>query len=121
MSPLVWAGLVFAGAAGAAARFGVDRVVTRLFGSRLPFGIMLVNLSGATILGFVVGLALTAPTATVIGTGLIGSYTTFSTWMLQTQGLLSARRPAAAACTVAVSLVFGLLLAWLGIWLGGLL
>ncbi len=96
----------------------MDRVITHRFGTRFPFGILAVNLSGALILGVIVGLTLDREANLIVGTGLIGAYTTFSTWMRQTQGLLIERRPIAAAVNVGGSLVLGVSAAWLGIWLG---
>lgn len=118
MTAWIWVGLTVAGALGAVARFGVDRVITHRFGTRFPFGILAVNLSGALILGVIVGLTLDREANLIVGTGLIGAYTTFSTWMRQTQGLLIERRPIAAAVNVGGSLVLGVSAAWLGIWLG---
>jgi CrcB protein len=86
---------------------------------RFPVGILVVNLSGALVLGVVVGLTLDHQASMIVGTGLIGSFTTFSTWMRQTQGLLVDRRPVAATANLAVSLLLGVAAAWSGLWIGG--
>ena len=57
-----------------------------------PFGTLVVNLSGALLLGFLSGLALSPHLALLVGTGFVGSYTTFSTWMLETQRLAEERQ-----------------------------
>ncbi len=65
----------------------VDRAVSKRVGRPFPFGTLAVNLSGALLLGFFAGLALSPHVALLAGTAFVGSYTTFSTWMLETQRL----------------------------------
>jgi CrcB protein len=73
-----------------------------------------VNLSGALLLGFFAGLALRPHIALLAGTAFVGSYTTFSTWMLETQRLGEERQVVSAFANIAVSVVLGLAAAWLG-------
>ena len=80
---------------------------------------MAVNLSGALVLGFLSGLTLSPHLALLAGTAFVGSYTTFSTWMLETQRLAEERQLRPALANIVVSLVLGLLMAWLGLWIGG--
>jgi CrcB protein len=71
--------------AGAIARFGVDTIVqSRRFGE-FPLGTLVVNTSGCLLLGLLAGLEPSSDTMLVLGTASVGSYTTFSTWMLETQ------------------------------------
>jgi CrcB protein len=122
----VWAGVAVLGGAGALARHVVDhavmnRVVERSPGGRweaFPWGILLVNVSGAGLLGLLAGAGPSATATLLIGVGLLGSYTTFSTWMVQTATLAGRRRVAAAAVNVLLSLALGLAAAALGAWLG---
>ena len=117
--------LVLAGAVGAALRYEVERAVRRRSRSDLPVGILLVNVSGSFALGLVVGLAehLDVPSlvVTVVGTGLLGAYTTFSTFSVDTVALAERGRVGAAAANIGVSLVAGLAAAALGLALGHLL
>ncbi|MEX3770531.1 CrcB family protein, partial [Mycolicibacterium fortuitum] len=53
------------------------------------------------------------------GTAFVGSYTTFSTWMLETQRLGEERRAWPAVGNIVVSVALGLVAAWLGMSLGG--
>ena len=55
----------------------------------------------------------------LLAAGLLGAYTTFSTWMLETERLAAGGRRRAAAANIAVSLALGLLAVWLGRELGG--
>jgi fluoride exporter len=107
MNVLLWAGLVVAGGAGAVARFLADTWVASLTSRGFPAGTLAVNLSGAAVLGLLTGLALSPGPALVAGTGVIGSYTTFSTWMLETERLAEERQHRTAVANVAVSLVAG--------------
>jgi CrcB protein len=110
----VWIGVMLLGGAGAVARFQFDRAVSKRIGKSFPFGTLAVNLSGALLLGFFAGLALSPHVALLAGTGFVGSYTTFSTWMLETQRLAEERQVVAAFANIAVSVALGLAAAWLG-------
>jgi CrcB protein len=84
-----------------------------------PYGTFVVNLSGAVLLGLLSGLALSPHLALLAGTAFVGSYTTFSTWMLESQRLGEERQLLPAAANIVVSLILGLAAAWLGLWIGG--
>ncbi len=114
MNVLVWAGVVLIGGAGSVARFLADGLVSAAAGRDFPFGTMAVNISGAVILGLLTGLALGHNQALLAGTAAVGSYTTFSTWMLETQRLAEERQHRKAIANVAVSLVLGVAAAALG-------
>jgi CrcB protein len=116
-----WVGVALCGAAGAYARFFVDALVSGRVGRALPFGTLVVNLSGAFTLGLLAGAALDASAYRLAGTALIGAYTTFSTWMLETHRLAEEGSLREAAANVVVSLALGLVAAALGRWVGGAL
>ncbi|MDF2509743.1 MAG: hypothetical protein K0Q52_3602 [Microbacterium sp.] len=118
MSPLLFIGAALAGGVGAVLRYVVDLGVARLAGRRFPWGILLVNLSGSFALG-VVTTAL-PDAAFLLGAGLLGGYTTFSTAMLDTVALWrDGKRPASVFNAVGM-LLLGLLAAVLGLAVGGL-
>lgn len=121
MSVLAWTGVILLGGAGAVLRFLLDGAVTARTGGRFPFGTLAVNLSGAALLGLVTGLALSHDQAMLAGTAAIGSYTTFSTWMLETERLGEESGALPLAMNVVVSLTFGVLAAAAGRAIGGLL
>jgi fluoride exporter len=114
----VWVGVATIGGLGAILRFLVDRTVSSRAGGPFPFGTFAVNISGALLLGFLSALALSPHLALLAGTAFVGSYTTFSTWMLETQRLAEERQLRPAVANIVVSLVFGLAAAWLGLWIG---
>ena len=87
MSLLTWAGIAVFGALGAAARFRVDAAVSARWPSDFPLGTLVVNLSGAVPLGLLVGAAVPHRMLLVLGTGFLGGYTTFSTWMVESERL----------------------------------
>ncbi|MDM4142168.1 MULTISPECIES: fluoride efflux transporter CrcB [Mycobacterium] len=104
---LVWVGVVLIGGIGSVLRFVIDRAVARRATRPFPFGTLTVNISGAALLGFLGGLALNKEVALLAGTAFVGAYTTFSTWMLETQRLGEERRLRAALANIVVSVILG--------------
>jgi fluoride exporter len=84
---LTWVGIAVFGALGAIARFRVDSAVSARFPSDFPVGTLVVNLTGAFALGVLLGAAVPHRAALVLGTGFMGGYTTFSTWMVESERL----------------------------------
>ena len=70
--------IVAAGGLGAGLRYVLDLAVTALLGSRFPWGTFVVNVLGSFALGVVVGAVPDASWAEVLGVGLLGGFTTFS-------------------------------------------
>jgi fluoride exporter len=114
MNILIWAAVVVIGGAGSLARFLADGAISSAAGRDFPFGTMAVNISGAVILGLLTGLALSHDQALLAGTAAVGSYTTFSTWMLETERLAEERQHRKVLANLAVSLVLGVAAAALG-------
>jgi fluoride exporter len=114
VSVWVWIGVAGLGSVGALARFFVDGVISSRFGRDFPLGTMVVNVSGAALLGLVVGLGFSGAALTLAGTATLGSYTTFSTWMLETQRLVEEGEIANAGANIVVSLAVGVGAAALG-------
>jgi fluoride exporter len=113
---LVWAAVMLIGGIGSVLRFLVDRAVARRAARSFPFGTLAVNLSGAALLGFLAGLALSKDAALLAGTAFVGAYTTFSTWMLETQRLSEERQLRSAFANIVVSVLLGMAAALLGQW-----
>ena len=114
MNVLVWASVVLIGGAGSVLRFLADGAVASAAGRDFPLGTLAVNVSGAVILGLITGLALGRDEALLAGTAAVGSYTTFSTWMLETQRLTEERQHRKAAVNLAASVAAGVAAAALG-------
>lgn len=118
---LSWLGVLVCGGLGSVLRFTVDRTISRRADGAFPFGTLAVNLSGASLLGFLAGLALSPHLALLAGTAFVGSYTTFSTWMLETHRLAEERQLVPAAANIVASVVLGLAAAFAGQTIAGLL
>lgn len=118
MSPLAWAGVALLGGVGALLRFVLDGVVALRMGRDFPFGTLVVNLTGALVLGVLAGVALNGDALTLAGTATIGSFTTFSTWMLETHRLNEEGETPNAVRNIVISLALGLGAAALGRWIG---
>jgi CrcB protein len=127
MSPvLVLLALGVAGACGALARYGVAEWTARHWQRHFPLATFLINVSGAFALGVLVAAGgrhpfVPAELRTIIGTGLLGGYTTFSTLSFETNAL--ARRGLArhAWANAAGTLVAGVAAAAAGMALGAAL
>ena len=108
MSWSVWLGVAFLGGCGALARFGLTLLAADRFHPHFPLGTLAVNLSGAFLLGLPAGAAVDGDARLLLGAGALGSYTTFSTWMLETQRVGEVGRRRLAVANVLLSIVLGL-------------
>jgi CrcB protein len=113
------------GMAGAVARQELYSALQERAGTRFPVGILVVNLSGAFVLGLLYGLRVSShwPHWLAIGvqTGVIGAYTTYSTWAVDSLALARAGSRPSAVVNLVGSLIAGVLLAWAGASLGSAL
>jgi CrcB protein len=114
MTVLVWVAVVLLGGAGSVLRFVVDGAIASRTGRDFPYGTLVVNLSGSVLLGLIAGLTLSHDAVLLAGTAAVGSYTTFSTWMFETQRLGEDRQMLGRAANVVVSLIAGVAAAALG-------
>jgi fluoride exporter len=111
---LLWLAVGTLGGLASAARFLIDVVVSAGWSGRLPAGTLLVNLSGSVILGLLVGIALSGDAYLLAGTAVIGSYTTFSSWLLESYRLGQDGRRWLLVVNIAASLVLGVAAVALG-------
>ena len=118
---LAWIGVGVFGAAGAYARFAVAATVTGRRPGAFPWGTFVVNLTGGFVLGVLTGLDVTGDALFVLGTGFLGGYTTFSTWMVEAQRLGEDGAFAAMWLYLLGSMVAGLAATGAGWLLGGAL
>jgi CrcB protein len=125
---VIWVLILVGGAVGGVVRYGVTGVVQRRSAGDFPVGTLAVNLTGALAAGLVVGLVASRgfddSVVAWLTTGFLGGYTTFSTWMVETNfaaaegGSAGFRR---AVANLAVPLVGGVALAYLGYWFGSMI
>ncbi len=118
-SVALWLAVGGLGGLGAIARFLVDGLVSARTTGRFPAGTLLVNLTGTLLLGILVGAALHGHAYLLAGTAVIGSYTTFSTWVFESHRLAEDGRRLGLAVNLTGSLLLGLAGAALGRLLGG--
>ena len=113
--------LVFIGSGiGGMARHGVSLLALKCFGTSFPFGTLAINITGSFLVGMVVEYwaiktGLPQPARLFLTTGVIGGFTTFSTFSLETALLWERGQPIYAAIYVAASVALstGALFAWL--------
>lgn len=122
MTPLAVVGVMVAGGLGAAARFLVDGLVRSAVRTVFPLGTVVINVTGSFALGVVAGLAsaqlLPAPWPTVVGTGFLGGYTTFSAASVETVRLVQDRRVGLALLNGLGSVVVTVAAAAIGLTVG---
>jgi CrcB protein len=121
VSPLVVLAVGIVGGAGAIARFVLDGAVAGRLGRAFPYGTLAVNLLGSFVLGVLVGAAVRGEAYDIAATGLLGAFTTFSTWALESHRLGEDGQLRLGALNFAVSLVLGVTAAWAGRQLGAAL
>jgi CrcB protein len=114
MSAWAWAAVAVLGGVGAIARFLIDGQISQRLSGDFPFGTLTINLTGALLLGLLGGLALSGEALVLAGTATLGSYTTFSTWMLETQRLAEDGEVRAAMVNAWLSVIVGVATAALG-------
>ncbi len=109
MSIWVWIGVALLSGTAALARFLLVALVSARATDAFtfPLGTFAVNITGALLLGLVTGLAVEGDALVLIGTATLGSYTTFSTWMLETERLTEDGRPVVAASNILLGLLVG--------------
>ena len=107
LSLLTWIGVAVLGGAGAVARFLVDALVGTVFGRSFPLGTLVINVSGSFLLGLLAGLAISPNALVLAGTATLGSYTTFSTWMLETHRAREEGNFLGAFLNIVISLLVG--------------
>jgi fluoride exporter len=116
-----WLAVALLGGAMAVARFALDALLSDHPVQPFPLGILAVNVLGTLVVGVAAGAALSGEGFAILAGGATGSFTTFSTWMLDTERLAEAGRARLARLNLGISLLAGFAAVALGHWLGGLL
>ncbi|ELP63576.1 fluoride efflux transporter CrcB [Streptomyces turgidiscabies] len=116
-----WLLVIAGGMVGAPLRYLTDRVVQSRHDTVLPWGTFAVNVTGCLILGLLTGAAPGPNLQLLLGTGLCGALTTYSTFSYETLRLAEDGAGLLAAANVMVSVLAGLGAAFAGVWVGGAL
>jgi CrcB protein len=123
LSRILWVGL--GGMAGSVARYLLSGWLTKTLGPAFPFGTLAVNLIGSLLLGAIMAIALhtaaLGPGAQLgLTSGVMGGFTTYSTFNFETLRLLEERAWALAGLYIGATLLGCLVVGWLG-WQGATL
>jgi fluoride exporter len=116
---LLWIAVGTLGGSAAMARFLLDGLVSSSTAGLFPFGTLAVNLSGTVVLGILVGIGLHGDAYLLAGTAVIGSYTTFSTWLFESHRLAEEGSGWIVLANLLLSLALGIGAAELGRIIGG--
>jgi CrcB protein len=121
---MTWLAVALGGAVGSMARHAVNVALHTRVTTRFPIGTVVVNLIGCFAIGLLAGLltseriALRAHWREFVFVGLLGGFTTFSAFGLDTLLLARTHSPGQAALNVGAQVVGGLLAVWVGYQLG---
>jgi len=118
VSAPVWLAVALAGGGAAVARFAIDATVGARTDHPFPLGVLAINLAGTLALGIVAGAALDGAALAVVAGGVLGSFTTFSTWMLDSHRLAEAGQMRLVWLNIGLSLLAGFAAVALGHWAG---
>jgi CrcB protein len=118
VTPLLFAGVALAGGAGAGLRWLADVLLSRVTPAGFPWPILVVNVTGSLALGVLTGASLDTAWMALLGTGLLGGFTTFSTVAVDAEILRTEGRPMAAAMNAVGTLALSAVAALAGLALG---
>lgn len=117
-----WLAVAGGGAVGAVMRYGMSNLMYSVFGRGFPVGTLGVNVLGSLLIGVLYVLLLerlaVAPewrSALIIG--VLGSFTTFSSFSMETLQLLEEAGAGAALLNILLNVTLCLLACWAGLWL----
>lgn len=106
--------VIIGAAVGAPARYLTDRFIATRHESVFPWGTLTVNVLGSLLLGFLAAGSLTEDTFALLGIGLCGAFTTYSTFGYETLRLIEDGATRHAVANIALNVVVGLAAAALG-------
>jgi len=118
---ILYCWIALGSALGGVARYACSGIAARLFGETFPWGTLIVNVTGSLIIGFFA--TLTGPDGRIFAGstarqfvmfGLLGGFTTFSSFSLQTLALAQANQWLQASGNIVASVVLCLLAVWVG-------
>jgi fluoride exporter len=122
---LTYLAIALGGALGACLRYATGELMLIVFGKAFPFGTLLVNILGSFAMGvlysmFSSGFLAVSPWRALLSIGLLGAFTTFSTFSLDTVLLLQQGDWFKAIANVLLNVLLCLTLAWFGLKLGSM-
>lgn len=121
---MTWLAVVLGGALGSVARHGVNIATERVMGEPGPWSTATVNIVGSLALGVLAGalaaerLSMSVPARAFVLVGILGGFTTFSSFMLDSFTLMQMGAPLRAALNLILQVVMGVLVTCAGYYLG---
>ena len=111
------------GGIGSALRYLIQETIHKQFDHITPYGTFVVNMIGCFLIGLFMGWVenekyLTETTNLLLISGFCGGFTTFSTFALQSDGLMLSQKPLQAILYIGLSVMVGMALAYWGLKLG---
>jgi CrcB protein len=108
------------GALGSVGRYGLGVLIARMLGLAFPWGTLTINILGALAIGVLTARVdpLHEDLRLLLGVGVLGGFTTFSTFSLEAVRLVQQHHLGGAAAYVGASFILGLGACWLGLVLG---
>ena len=97
------------GAAGSIIRYRIGKIIAQKAGSDFPWGTFAINISGALLLGLVMGLDPGRNASLLIAEGFLGAYTTFSTFMVEGFHFFQDNKKKNAFVYIVITLVLGII------------
>ena len=117
--------IVVGGGIGAASRYALSRAITQMAGINFPIGTITINLIGCFVAGLLCGIfdkvLISQNIRLFIIVGILGGFTTFSAFGVETIMLLRSREFPLAVANVLISTIGGLGLAFIGFWISDLI
>lgn len=110
----LWLGVLALGGCGAVLRTGIGATIDGHKRTSFPLGTFTVNMSGSFLVGLVYGADVVGDAALLIATGLIGAYTTYSTWIGDSEKLIRKGDAQTAVLNLLGTILLGLGAALLG-------
>lgn len=103
---------------GAMSRFWISRLFKKYYMSDFPYATLCVNVVGSLLLGIVLGAGINENGVLLLGTGFLGSFTTFSTFKLENIQLYAQKKWKPLISYLLLSYTLGILFAFLGMTIG---
>ncbi|MGG0299316.1 fluoride efflux transporter CrcB [Bacillus albus] len=105
---------------GAITRFAINNWFKKRNKTSFPIATFLINITGAFLLGYIIGNGINTGWQLLLGTGFMGAFTTFSTFKLESVQLLTLKKFSTLLLYVSTTYIIGILFAFLGMKLGGI-
>ncbi|WP_242143937.1 MULTISPECIES: fluoride efflux transporter CrcB [unclassified Bacillus cereus group] len=105
---------------GAITRFYISNWFKKRNKTSFPLATFLINITGAFLLGFIVGKGIDKSWQLLLGTGFMGAFTTFSTFKLESIQLFTNKKCGTGFLYIGATYIIGIILACIGIKIGSL-